>query len=89
MPGVYPWAYSDWGYGGYDYGYAPTVSLPAVGGSLASDVQSQLAQLGYYNGPIDGIVGSGTRAAIRAYQADNGLPVNGLITSSLTASLGL
>ena len=89
VPGVYPWLSSDWGYGGYGYGYAPTVSLPAVGESLAADVQSELARQGFYNGPIDGIVGPGTRAAIRSYQAANGLAINGQISSSLVASLGL
>lgn len=102
IAGVYPWdsygwdypgwAYNDypdyWGYGGYGY-TAPTAGIPAVGESLAVEVQRALQQSGYYNGPIDGIIGSGSRAAIRAYQAANGLPVTGGIDSGLLSSLGL
>ena len=100
VPGYYPWAYSGWGdyYGdlGYwDGGYygdvygAPVVSLPAVGESTVVDVQRELRAAGFYSGPIDGIIGPGTRAAIRAYQASNGLAITGQINSSLLGSLGL
>jgi peptidoglycan hydrolase-like protein with peptidoglycan-binding domain len=41
------------------------------------NVQSALSQLGYSPGPIDGLMGSKTRAAIRAYQIDSGLPASG------------
>lgn len=40
-------------------------------------VQEQLAVQGYYPGAIDGIAGPKTRAAVRAYEADHGLPVTG------------
>jgi len=49
--------------------YAPPYSV--------RNVQTALSQLGYAPGPIDGIMGSKTRAAIRAYQIDTGLPVSG------------
>ena len=39
--------------------------------------QTALKQLGYYNGSVDGISGSGTRIAIKEFQAMNGLTVNG------------
>jgi len=55
----------------------------------AAAVQDALAQEGYYNGPIDGIVGPGTRAAISNYQADSGLIITGMIDDSLVRSLGL
>ena len=35
-------------------------------------LQQQLARAGYYRGPIDGIMGSRTRYALRAYQHDHG-----------------
>ncbi len=66
----------------YYYGY-PT------GGSVSAQVQADLAQDGYYNGPVDGIVGPGTQAAIAAYQHDNGLRVTGTITNGLLNSLGI
>ena len=40
-------------------------------------VQKELAAHGYEPGPIDGIAGPQTRAAVRAYQADAGLEVDG------------
>jgi peptidoglycan hydrolase-like protein with peptidoglycan-binding domain len=52
-------------------------------------VQQELAREGYYRGSIDGQVGPLTRAAIAAYQKDNGLPVTGKITGDLLQSMGL
>jgi len=70
--------YPDYGYYGPDYGTAYNDN-----GSVAVQVQQDLAQAGYYRGPIDGIIGPGTQGAIAAFQRDNGLPVTGTITQSL------
>ncbi len=56
---------------------------------LAVDVQRSLARRGYYRGAIDGDVGPGTRAAIRAYQYNRGLEVTGRIDGTLLRSLGI
>ena len=40
-------------------------------------VQKELAAHGYDPGPIDGIAGPQTEAAVRAYQADAGLDIDG------------
>lgn len=79
----YPYGYGYGGpyYGGYPNGYASDLS-PA-------DVQQALAEQGYYRGEIDGIVGYNTIRAIRAFQANNGLPVSGRIDAPLVQSLGL
>jgi len=58
-------------------------------GSTGSSVQASLAQQGYYHGPIDGLIGPGTRRAIAHYEVDNGLQVNGIIDGPLLASLRL
>jgi peptidoglycan hydrolase-like protein with peptidoglycan-binding domain len=55
---------------------------------MAARVQRQLADAGYYHGAIDGVVGDGTRRAIRNYERDNGLPVDGEIDNQLLATLG-
>jgi len=58
--------------------------------ATASDVktvQSNLAALGYHPGPVDGLAGAQTRAAVRRYQADNGLPVNGKLSPELAQSV--
>lgn len=57
--------------------------------SLAVQVQQDLEHDGYYEGPIDGIVGPVTSNAIAAYQQDNGLPVTGAINGPLLQSMGL
>ena len=57
--------------------------------SVAAQVQQQLAAGGYYHGEIDGIVGDGTRRAIRNYERANNLPVDGRIDDQLLAAMGL
>ena len=49
--------------------------------------QSQLTQLGYQPGPVDGAMGKKTRNAIRQYQQDQQLNVDGRITQKLLKSL--
>jgi S1-C subfamily serine protease len=51
------------------------------------EVQQLLADLDYDPGPVDGVIGPQTRAAVRAFQADAGLPVDGEISDELYATL--
>jgi regulator of extracellular matrix RemA (YlzA/DUF370 family) len=51
-------------------------------------VQQALKSAGYYNGPIDGIWGSASKSATRAYQKAKGIPVAGLSVATME-SLGL
>lgn len=50
-------------------------------------IQADLAELGYYTDAIDGSVGPLTRKAIKDYQKDAGLNVDGTITQMLADSL--
>jgi N-acetylmuramoyl-L-alanine amidase len=50
-------------------------------------VQSRLHNLGYSPGPVDGRLGSRTRAAIRLFQGDNGLDPTGEIDGALMGKL--
>lgn len=52
-----------------------------------ADLQLALAQYGYDPGPADGILGGRTRNAIRLFQADAGLQVDGYATEELLAFL--
>jgi len=52
-------------------------------------VQGQLAQLGYYKGPIDGIYGRLTRDAVAKYQIARRLDVSGSLSAQTLHSLGL
>jgi len=51
-------------------------SAPLSGGDVRG-VQQTLLDIGYWPGPIDGILGSQTQSAIRQYQRDENLPVTG------------
>ncbi len=51
------------------------------------EVQSLLGSLGYDPGPIDGIMGQKTRAAISGFQRLAGLSVDGEVTELLVAAL--
>lgn len=62
----------------------------ASSGASREDVraaQQQLARLGYDVGTPDGVAGRKTKAAIRAFQAQAGLPVDGAVTPALVAAL--
>jgi curli biogenesis system outer membrane secretion channel CsgG len=50
-------------------------------------IQHELQAEGYYTSGIDGLYGNGTRAAIVAYQQDNGLTADGRPTSDLLRHL--
>ena len=57
--------------------------------SQRKDLQKALADRGYDPGPIDGIIGAGTRAALRAWQRDNSLPADGYASGAVINALGL
>ncbi len=73
----------------YPNNYYPDNGYSGQNGSASIQalVQDSLARRGYYDGPVDGVVGSGTRSAIREFQRDNGLPVTGRIDSQLVQTL--
>lgn len=64
-----------------------TRSWPTQIGSLnreqTLELQTLLNGLGYDAGPADGLFGSGTRRAVRAFQAAENLPADGFPTSTL------
>ena len=76
--------YSHYVYNGPIFGYGQ-----AAPGDVTVDVQRALAQQGYYYGPIDGILGPGTRSAIQRYQIDHGLAVTAAIDEQTLYTLGL
>lgn len=97
----YPYYGYGWGYpyyGGYPYGYGyytPYTQRYTVYDKGITDdatvaaVQRRLARGGYYHGAIDGVIGDGTRSAIRAFERNNGLPVDGVIDTQLLRTMGL
>jgi peptidoglycan hydrolase-like protein with peptidoglycan-binding domain len=57
--------------------------------SVIGEVQLRLARGGYYHGAIDGVSGSETRRAIRAYEHAHALPQDGRIGQRLLTTMGL
>jgi hypothetical protein len=80
----------------YDYysGVQPDYDNAEANGAPVADPtveasQERLAQLGYYNGPVDGIFGPTMRDAVAKYQIDNQLDVTGSLSPDTLQSLGV
>jgi peptidoglycan hydrolase-like protein with peptidoglycan-binding domain len=56
---------------------------PLMAGAYVTGIQTELVVHGYDPGAVDGVLGPRTRHAIRAYQRDAGLAVDGLATKEL------
>ena len=52
-----------------------------------ASIQTHLIRLGYKPGPVDGIIGPITVAAIKAYQSNQSLPTDGQATDALLERL--
>jgi hypothetical protein len=87
------WWYPAWGYdpyySSYDYDGPIYGSDGMAPDEAIANVQSELQRLGYYSGPIDGVLGEQTRAAIERYQADENLPITGAIDESIVQALSV
>lgn len=92
--------YWDAGYWYPAYGYSPLYNSysydePIYGyndlapGQVLENVQLALRDQGYYDGPIDGLIGPQTRAALVAFQRDNGLEVTSAVDEPTLVTLGL
>jgi len=71
-------------------GVGPTATRAATFSLIVyepEETQQLLAALGFYSGPVDGILGPRTDAAIRAAQEAYGLPVTGKPSTDLLARL--
>jgi len=95
-PDYYPYNYPyDYAYPYYNYDAYQSVDdsgdyrTSRSGDVSSSAVQSALTKRGYYRGPIDGVIGASSRRAIRAFQANQGLSVTGLIDRKLISALPL
>jgi len=102
--GFFPWDYFPYyAYDYYPYDYYPgyyTDVEPYYNNDGVSDyvptpdpnvvaVQTDLANLGYYHGSLDGIYGRDTRDAVGRYQSDHKLTVTGTLTTQTLQSLGV
>ena len=58
-------------------------------GAVVTQIQTKLKSWGYYTGSVDGVYGSGTERAVRAFQQKNGLMVDGKAGTQTLAAMGL
>src|SRR6202035_4513715 len=56
---------------------------------VAQQAQSKLATLGFNPGTLDGVAGSGTKAAVQAFQKQSGLPETGDLDAATLDKLGI
>src|SRR3954464_1840049 len=89
----YPYGYGAYPYG-YGYGYyqprtAVYADVNITDDATVAAVQRRLKRAGYYHGSVDGVIGEGTRSAIRAFERNNGLLVDGRIAPRLLRTMGL
>lgn len=64
-------------------------TYPSMRGSDVRTLQSVLTALGYSCGPIDGIFGDKTRAAVKSFQRNNGLKADGIVGPNTKTRLRL
>jgi peptidoglycan hydrolase-like protein with peptidoglycan-binding domain len=55
--------------------------------NMVSRAQEELRELGYNPGPVDGMMGSRTRQALRQYQRDYNLPATGTLNAATRQKL--
>src|SRR4051812_2775586 len=72
-------------------GMQPSASAGLSSRGMSRDdlmqAQEQLQAQGLYRGPIDGVMGSGTRRGLAQFQRQNGLPPSGTLDPQPLASL--
>jgi peptidoglycan hydrolase-like protein with peptidoglycan-binding domain len=71
------------------YGTPYEAAVPVVRQQVLIDAQVALSRAGYYRRDIDGLFGPATAFALRAYQADAGLTVNGRLDMETLRALRL
>ncbi len=73
-------------FGHSDFAHQESYTYAATA-SQNKQIQQKLKDLGYYKGKIDGIIGKQSIAAIKQFQRDNGLVVDGIVGVKTAAKL--
>ena len=68
---------------------AEVLSKMGSRGEEVRRIQQKLTSLGYFSSAIDGIYGTRTQSAVRSFQRDRGLAVDGIAGPKTLAALGL
>jgi peptidoglycan hydrolase-like protein with peptidoglycan-binding domain len=64
-------------------------AIPIGDKTAVRTVQNRLKQLGFYDGPADGVWGVGMQSAVERFQRDKRLPVTGELTTRTVSAMGL
>ena len=67
-------------------GFTRTLRKGYTGADVIA-VQQKLKELGFYSGSVDGVYGTGSIAAVKKFQQQNGLTADGLVGSRTYAAL--
>ena len=71
--------------------YSTSPGTQSSGGAKTSNMvaatQANLTRLGYRPGPVDGLYGPQTSDAIRQYQRDHGLPIDGKLSGQVALKI--
>ena len=70
-------------------GHAQALSRLGSRGDEVRSIQKKLRQLGYYSGSVDGIYGSRTESAVKAFQRNCGITADGIAGPKTLLYLGL
>jgi peptidoglycan hydrolase-like protein with peptidoglycan-binding domain len=68
---------------------APSSAHAKVSTKGVMKTQEALKEKGYYDGPVDGLIGPKTRAGLRRYQQEQGLNADGRLTRETAEGLGV
>lgn len=73
------------------YNFKTSDALSRLGstGSEVTKIQTRLKNWGYYNGSVDGVYGTKTRDAVKKFQKNNGLTVDGIAGSATLNAMGI
>lgn len=74
-------------YGMFGNGYR--LLIPGDRGADVYIMQNKLKELGYYNGRLDGIYGTGMEKALNKFQKFKGLPISNKVTEKVYRELGI
>lgn len=66
-----------------------TLSKMGSRGDEVRRIQQKLKSMGYYTGSVDGIYGTQTQSAVKKFQRDNGLTVDGIAGPKTLSYLGI
>ncbi len=64
------------------------LTKPPMTGAMVKEIQSRLKAAGFHPGPLDGLFGAQTQAAVVAYQASRGMTPDGEVGPRTAKALG-